>query len=59
VTPTAVPTPAAVADLGWPWIRATNEPLAIDANTIACGWDGTPVHYGMIVGHLVTVAGLR
>jgi hypothetical protein len=47
-----------VADLGWPWIRAVNEPLAIDANTIACGWDGTPVNYGTIVGHLVTADGL-
>jgi hypothetical protein len=36
-----------------------NEPLAIDANTIACQWDGKPVDYGAIVGHLVTADGLR
>jgi hypothetical protein len=54
----AVPSPPSVANLGWPQIRAVNEPLAIDANTIACGWDGTPVNYGTIVGHLVTADGL-
>jgi len=55
----AVPSPAAVADLGWPRIRAVNESLAIDADTIACEWDGRPVDYGTIVGHLATVDGLR
>jgi len=54
-----VPSPAGVADLGWPAIRAVNESLAIDADTIACEWDGTPVDYGTIVGHLATVDGLR
>ena len=54
-----VPSPAAVADLGWPAIRAVNESLAIDADTIACEWDGRPVDYGTIVGHLATVDGLR
>jgi hypothetical protein len=55
----AVPPRPAVADLGWPWIRAVNEPLAIDADTIACEWDGAPVDYGTIVGHLATVDDLR
>jgi hypothetical protein len=55
----AVPSRPAMTDLGWPWIRAENEPLAIDAETIACGWDGTPVDYGAIVGHLVVADGLR
>jgi len=54
-----VPSPTRVADLGWPSIRAVNESLAIDADTIACEWDGTPVDYGTIVGHLATVDGLR
>ena len=54
-----VPSPAAVADLGWPAIRAVNESLAIDADTIACEWDGRRVDYGTIVGHLATVDGLR
>jgi len=48
-----------VADLGWPAIRAVNESLAIDAETIACEWDGRPVDYGTIVGYLATVDGLR
>jgi hypothetical protein len=56
---TVVPTPPAVPELGWPWIRAVNEPLAIDAETIACEWDGRPVDYGAIVGHLVVADGLR
>jgi len=55
----AVPSRPTVSDLGWPWIRAVNAPLAIDANTIACEWDGKPVDYGAIVGHLVTVDRLR
>jgi hypothetical protein len=44
-----------VADLGWPRIRAENEALEIDADTIAGPWDGTLVDYGRIVGHLATV----
>ena len=56
---TANPPPPAMADLGWPRIHAANELLAIDADTIACGWDGKPVDYGTIVGHLVTADGRR
>jgi len=56
---TVVPSPAGVADLGWPAIRAVNASLAIDAETIACELDGRPVDYGTIVGHLATVDGLR
>jgi hypothetical protein len=55
----AVPAPPGMADLGWPRIRAANQPLAIDADTIAGPWDGTPVDYGTIVGHLVTADGLE
>src|SRR5215510_1258065 len=47
------------ADLGWPRIRAGNAPLSITADTLACGWDGTPADYGEIVGHLLVVDGLR
>jgi hypothetical protein len=54
----AVPAPPAMANLGWPRIRAMNEPLAIDADTIACEWDDNPVDYGAIVGHLVVAGGL-
>jgi hypothetical protein len=53
-----VPQPPAPPDLGWPRIRATNKPLAIDASTIAGPWDGTPVDYARIVGHLATAEGL-
>ncbi|HEX3765935.1 MAG TPA: DUF222 domain-containing protein [Kofleriaceae bacterium] len=53
-----VPEQAAPADLGWPRIRAVNESLAIDAHTISGPWDGTPVDYPRIVGHLVAVEGL-
>jgi len=55
----AVPSCPTVTDLGWPPIRAVNKPLAIDADTIACEWDGNPVDYGAIVGHLVAADGLR
>jgi hypothetical protein len=55
----AVPPRPAVADLSWPHIRAVNDALAIDADTIACEWDGTPVDYGAIVGHLAIADGLR
>jgi hypothetical protein len=44
-------------DLGWPWIRAINEPLAITADAIDC-WDGTPVDYGTIIGHLLAADGI-
>jgi hypothetical protein len=54
----AVPPPPAWTDLGWQRIRAANEALAIDAETIACGWDGSPIDYGMIVGDLVVADGL-
>jgi hypothetical protein len=36
----------------------TADPLAIDADTIACQWDGKPVDYGTIVGHFVVADGL-
>jgi hypothetical protein len=55
----AVPSRPPVEGVGWPWIRAVNEPLAISADTIACEWDGNPVDYGAIVGHLVTADRLR
>ena len=55
----AVPGRPLVTDLGWPRLRAVNEPLAIDADTIACEWDGRPVDYGAIVGHLVVVDDLE
>ena len=47
-----------IADLGWPRIRAENAPLSLTADTIACGWDGTPADYGAIVGHLLVADGL-
>jgi Domain of unknown function (DUF222)/HNH endonuclease len=54
-----VPPPVAWTDLGWPRLRAANTALAIDASTIACGWDGSPVNYGMVIGDLVSADGLR
>ena len=54
----AVPARPTPPDLGWPRIRAANEALEIDADTLACEWDGTPMRYGMMVGHLVVVDGL-
>jgi hypothetical protein len=53
-----VPARPAVTDLGWPRIRAMNAPLEIDADTVACGWDGRPADYGAIIGHLVAADGL-
>jgi hypothetical protein len=50
----AVPERPCVVELGWSQIRAANEALDIDADTIAGPWDGTPVDYGRIVGHLAT-----
>lgn len=43
------------ASLGWPQLYRMNAPLSIDADTIACGWDGSVVDYGTIVGHLGTI----
>jgi uncharacterized protein DUF222/HNH endonuclease len=54
----AVPGRGLGPGLGWPQIRAANEPLAIDAETIACEWDGNPVDYGRVVDELVVVDGL-
>jgi hypothetical protein len=54
----AVPARPVLTDPGWPRIRAVNEPLAIDAGTIACEWDGKPVDYGAIAGHLVAADGI-
>lgn len=54
----AVPETPSQADLGWPRLRAVNEPLAINAGTIAGPWDGTPVDYARIVGHLLIAEGL-
>jgi hypothetical protein len=53
-----VPARPTAPDLGWPRIRAANEPLAIDADTIACEWDGTPMRYGTVVDQLVVAGGL-
>jgi len=53
------PAPPAVTELGWPRIRAANEALAIDAETNTCEWDGRPVDYGTLVGHLVVADGLQ
>jgi len=55
---TATPPRPAAEDLGWPRIHAMNDSLAISADTIACQWDGNPVDYGTIVGHLVVADGL-
>jgi hypothetical protein len=55
---TAVPESPRVAELGWPQIRAENAALEIDADTIAGPWDGTPVDYQRIVGHLAVADGL-
>jgi hypothetical protein len=54
----AVSPPPSGTDLGWPRMRAANESLAIDVGTIACGWDGRPIDYGMVIGDLVTADGL-
>jgi hypothetical protein len=55
---TAVPTWPTTPDLGWPTIREANEALEIDADSIACEWDGTPMRYGTVVDQLVTIDGL-
>jgi hypothetical protein len=54
----AVPASSPIPDLGWPRIRAENESLAIDAETIACEWDGNPVNYARVIDHLVVADGL-
>jgi hypothetical protein len=54
-----VPDPPRVRDLGWPSIRATNDSLAISADTNACKWDGNPVDYGAVISYLVTADGLN
>ena len=54
----AVPPPVAWTDLGCPRMRAANEALSIDANTIACGWDGSRIDYGMVIHDLVVADGL-
>jgi hypothetical protein len=46
------------SELGWPQLRATNEPLAIDADTIACEWDGSSVDYARVIDELAVVNGL-
>ena len=55
----AVPAPRETGELGWSRICAANAPLTIDADTIACEWDGRPVDYGAIIGHLVDADGLQ
>ncbi|HEX2688949.1 MAG TPA: hypothetical protein VHN14_20140 [Kofleriaceae bacterium] len=40
-------------------MRAANEALGIDANTIACGWDGSRIDYGMVIHDLVVADGLQ
>ena len=54
----AVPPPPTWTDLGWPRMRTANEDLAIDASTIACGWDGSRIDYGMVIDDLVAADGL-
>ena len=56
---TASPERPVTARVGWERIREANAGLAIDAETIACEWDGRPVHYGDIIGHLVVADGLQ
>jgi hypothetical protein len=53
-----VPERPTAPDLGWPRIQEANEALEIDSDTIACEWDGTPMHFGTVVDHLVTIDGL-
>ncbi len=54
----SVPARLTGPELGWPTIRAANQPLAIDSSTIACEWDGRPMPYGAVVSQLVRVDGL-
>jgi hypothetical protein len=46
---TAVTARVMPADLGWPAIRARNAGTTIRTRSM---WDGTPVAYGRVVGHL-------
>src|SRR6185503_1291086 len=55
----AVPERSIAPELGWSKIRAANEPLAISAETNVCRWDGNPVDYGAVIGHLVTADDLN
>ena len=55
---TPVPARHHGGDLGWPQILAANASLAIDADTIACEWDGKPVRYGRVIDDLVAADGL-
>ena len=54
----APPRSYAWTELGWPRMRAAHEVLAIDANKIACGWDGSPIDDGMVLEDLVVADGL-
>jgi len=54
----AVPARPETAGVGWQRIRAANASLAIDASTVACGWDGTTADYGTMVGHLLAADGI-
>ncbi len=54
----AVPARHGGPELGWPQIREANQSLAIDADTIACEWDGSRINYGMVVDQLVVIDGL-
>ena len=51
----AVPAPPTTTALGWSTIQTANAPLSITAATIAGPWDGTPVDYGRITGHLASL----
>jgi hypothetical protein len=46
-------------ELSWTWLRSANSALAIDAQTIACEWDGSTADYGLIVDHRVAIDQLR
>jgi hypothetical protein len=54
-----VPPHPATTALGWATLTAANAPLAIDANTLACEWDGTRADYGAMVGDLLAADGLE
>jgi hypothetical protein len=53
---TAVTERAVPADLGWPTIRARNAEVTMRTRS---AWDGTPVAYGRVVGHLAFADGRR
>lgn len=52
LVPRVPPRPS--TELAWQRILDANAGLAIDADTIACQWDGSTVDYGAVVGCLVT-----